>query len=152
LLTGDNASATISDSDIARNATAPTFSNNDFPTLADINSAWTSCEANATATGTLVTDGGSNSSNGTDWSSPYPTQTIFGTMVPPNPIYHTCTFGGAYGLCADRDGIIPARSRHTGGVQATMGDGSVRFISNNIDTLTWQRAGARSDGNSLGEF
>ncbi len=31
-----------------------------------------------------------------------------------------------------------ARSRHTGGVQATMGDGSVHFISNSINLDTWR--------------
>lgn len=33
---------------------------------------------------------------------------------------------------------IAARSRHVGGVQATMGDGSVHFISNSINLDTWR--------------
>ena len=41
---------------------------------------------------------------------------------------------------------------HTGGVNALLGDGSVRFIPNSIDLLTFQRLGNRSDGQPLGNF
>jgi type II secretory pathway pseudopilin PulG len=39
-----------------------------------------------------------------------------------------------------------ARSRHTGGVVAAMGDASVRFITSTIDRTTWQAMGTRADG------
>jgi len=39
-----------------------------------------------------------------------------------------------------------ARSRHTGGVPTARCDGSVAFLSNNIDLLTWQLLLAQSDG------
>jgi len=42
-----------------------------------------------------------------------------------------------------------ARSRHTGGVNAAMGDGSVRFISNNIDITTWRALGTSRGGEVL---
>lgn len=45
-----------------------------------------------------------------------------------------------------------ARSYHIGGVQVTMADGSVRFISDNIDRQTWMKLGKRNDGQTLGEF
>lgn len=38
------------------------------------------------------------------------------------------------------------KSQHTGGVHVTMGDGSVRFISDNIDYVTYQYAGSKADG------
>jgi prepilin-type N-terminal cleavage/methylation domain-containing protein len=38
-----------------------------------------------------------------------------------------------------------ARSRHPAGVNAALADASVRFVSNNVDTLTWRAAGT-SDG------
>ncbi|HRC87239.1 MAG TPA: DUF1559 domain-containing protein [Thermoanaerobaculia bacterium] len=41
---------------------------------------------------------------------------------------------------------------HTGGVNAVLGDGSVRFIRNSVDLLTFQRLGHRSDNQPLGEF
>ncbi len=43
-------------------------------------------------------------------------------------------------------------SEHAGGAQFLLGDGSVRFISENIDLTTYQRLGLISDGNVLGEF
>ena len=43
-------------------------------------------------------------------------------------------------------------SRHTGGAQVTLGDGSVRFISENIDQQTFLDLAAIQDGNVIGEF
>ena len=45
-----------------------------------------------------------------------------------------------------------ARSYHVGGVHCLLGDGTVRFISNNIDTPTFRNLGSIADGNVLGEF
>lgn len=45
-----------------------------------------------------------------------------------------------------------ARSYHTGGVQATMADGSVRFLSENIDRQTYMKLGMHKDGMTIGEF
>jgi prepilin-type N-terminal cleavage/methylation domain-containing protein/prepilin-type processing-associated H-X9-DG protein len=44
------------------------------------------------------------------------------------------------------------KSRHTGGAQFVLCDGSVRFISENIDYRTYQRLGDRRDGQVVGEF
>jgi len=44
------------------------------------------------------------------------------------------------------------RSGHVGGAQFLMGDGAVRFISENIDYRTYQNLGSRNDGQVLGEF
>jgi prepilin-type N-terminal cleavage/methylation domain-containing protein len=43
-------------------------------------------------------------------------------------------------------------STHVGGVQMCMADGSVRFISENINYNTWVNLGNKSDGYTLGEF
>jgi len=45
-----------------------------------------------------------------------------------------------------------ARSQHTGGVQALMCDGSVRFVSNNINLNTWQYLATISGNEVIGEF
>lgn len=42
-----------------------------------------------------------------------------------------------------------ARSEHTGGVLACMGDGSVRFIMDNIDTRTWYLLNSMNDNQAL---
>lgn len=44
------------------------------------------------------------------------------------------------------------RSRHTGGVNVVLCDGSVRFIRNSVDSTTWQRLGWIADGGTLGDF
>ena len=44
------------------------------------------------------------------------------------------------------------RSRHSGGVNILLCDGSVRFVQNGIDINTWRRLGAIADGNPLGDY
>jgi type II secretory pathway pseudopilin PulG len=46
----------------------------------------------------------------------------------------------------------PLLSAHVGGVQILLGDGSVRFLSNNINLLTLKNLALCSDGNVIGEF
>jgi prepilin-type processing-associated H-X9-DG protein len=45
-----------------------------------------------------------------------------------------------------------ARSRHTGGVNAALCDGSVRFFDNSISQKTWQALCTRSGGEVLGDY
>ncbi|MCA9056884.1 MAG: DUF1559 domain-containing protein [Planctomycetaceae bacterium] len=65
------------------------------------------------------------------------------------PNFAPCENGNAGGL-AGRWNF--ARSYHTGGVQVCLTDGSVRFISDNIDRQTWMKLGHKADGLVLGEF
>ena len=44
------------------------------------------------------------------------------------------------------------RSRHTGGAQFLLVDGSTHFLSENIDHQVYQYLGGRADGNPVGEF
>lgn len=44
------------------------------------------------------------------------------------------------------------KSRHEGGAQFVLADGSARFISENIDYMLYQRLGDRRDGQPVGEF
>ena len=48
--------------------------------------------------------------------------------------------------------VQTARSKHTGGVQVCLGDGSGRFISENIDLGIWLNLLSMADGNVIGEF
>jgi len=43
-------------------------------------------------------------------------------------------------------------SMHTGGCHFLIGDGTVRFISENIDTTMYRNLGTVNDGNTIGEF
>jgi hypothetical protein len=40
--------------------------------------------------------------------------------------------------------VVSANSRHTGGVHTMMGDGAVRFVSDNVDLGTWRAMGTRA--------
>jgi prepilin-type N-terminal cleavage/methylation domain-containing protein/prepilin-type processing-associated H-X9-DG protein len=50
------------------------------------------------------------------------------------------------------DTYMAARSRHTGGVNASFCDGSVHFISNNIDPVTWVAMSSMAAGDLLGDY
>jgi prepilin-type N-terminal cleavage/methylation domain-containing protein/prepilin-type processing-associated H-X9-DG protein len=49
-------------------------------------------------------------------------------------------------------GQAAARSFHPGGVNVLLGDGSVRFVTNSIDPLTWQGLATRAGGEVLGDY
>ena len=59
---------------------------------------------------------------------------------------------GVYTSAANRAIIMSSRSPHTGGVQSLLADGSVRFISENINLATWQALGTSRKGEVIGEF
>jgi len=107
----------------------------EFPSEADLNTWGAACLA---APAHLST-------NGAQWLSPLPTQTALNTVAPPNWRFPNCQTNGS-GYSSDRNGVYTARSMHTGGVNAGMGDGSVRFVSQSIDTKTWQFTGGRNEG------
>ena len=92
------------------------------------------------------------------WSF-YQGETLFSTKYTPNtasadaiyscgasgmPSYMPCT---ALGTSANA--IISARSMHSGGVNALLCDGSVRFISNNVDPTLWSGMGTRGSGETI---
>jgi len=151
ILVGDNNPNATSDSDIIRVQNPSTnFANEQFPTQQELEAIGSQCDSTSpSGPGWAI-----NSLNqcGRDWSAPYPLESAFNTTAPPNWKHRTCAFGGTFGLCADRNGIFPARSKHSGGVQMTLCDGSCRFVSSSIDTLTWQRLGAKDDGNPVSGF
>ena len=75
------------------------------------------------------------------------------TAAPPNWKWPSaggaCCPGGAHDW---GNGIMPPRSQHSGGVNALLGDGSVRFIRDSVDLLTFQRLGNAKDGQVLGDY
>jgi len=98
---------------------------------------------------------------GERWTDGNPSNTHFTTILPPNS--PSCSQSGWDGSW----GIYSAGSRHTGGCQILLGDGSVRFISENIDTGNidllptyggpsnygvWGALGTRNGSEVIGEF
>lgn len=59
---------------------------------------------------------------------------------------------GSTGVCQNASTNLPFSSSHVGGAQFTMGDGAVRFISENIDFATLARLCSRRDRQPIGEF
>jgi len=121
--------------DIARGLT--------FPTPLQAN--WNAVQLDAFAITTLAGGGNHVSGGGSHWMGPGMYNSAFNTLAPPN---WRGVAGNNCGGCGegDNDGVYPARSRHTGGAQHTMGDGSVQFISSNMDFLTYQRLGSAIGG------
>ncbi|HRA89984.1 MAG TPA: DUF1559 domain-containing protein [Planctomycetaceae bacterium] len=119
------------------------------------------CLATASGTSYLTTQAVVNWPAGMLWPSGQPYYAGFNTVLPPNS--PSCSSG------ADDEfwGIYSSTSLHTGGVQVLMADGSVRFISENIDTGNktaaevtsgispygvWGALGSKSGGEVISDF
>jgi prepilin-type N-terminal cleavage/methylation domain-containing protein/prepilin-type processing-associated H-X9-DG protein len=61
----------------------------------------------------------------------------------------TCAGPGFPGNMANMPMQVPPSSRHPGGVNTLMGDGTVRFVKNTIDLATWRALGTRDGGEVL---
>lgn len=59
---------------------------------------------------------------------------------------------GNLGVCDNASANIPFNSTHPGGAQFLLGDGSVRFVSENINFATLARLCTRDDGQPIGDF
>ena len=120
-------------------------SNKDFPTQTELNNIGTAARS--------LSGGGFRGNNGGNWSWYAAGHSSFSTAAPPNWQYPTaggaCCPGGAHDW---GNGVIPPRSMHPNGVGVLLGDGSVRFVTNTVNLATWQRLGARDDGQTLGDF
>ncbi|WP_439630609.1 DUF1559 domain-containing protein [Gemmata sp.] len=129
---------------------------------------------------TDVTDGTSNTllgselnqATGTNTAGPSPLDmrgsywnpihggTVFSTIYPPNSSIKDVLEYGTEVLPAAPSqpatnfigGYTLARSRHTGGVNAVMTDGSVRFITNGVTPSNYLNAGTRAGGEVANDF
>ena len=73
--------------------------------------------------------------------------TMFNTIVTPNSkafAWSACRYNG--GGWPDQATYANASSAHPGGVNALMGDGSVKFIKDSISQATWWALGTRANG------
>ncbi len=94
--------------------------------------------------------------NGRWWAWHSHSNALFNTSAPPNWKCQNGAGGagvGGAGLAWDSCvGIVPARSKHAGGVNVCLADGSVRFVTDSINLLTWQLLGNARDGRVLPNF
>jgi len=84
---------------------------------------------------------------GNRWSAPGQYLTAFNTLAPPNWRFPACMSGG--GGAGDSQGLFPARSRHAGGVQVTLGDASVRFMTDSVNLIIYQSLGTIDGGEPI---
>jgi prepilin-type N-terminal cleavage/methylation domain-containing protein/prepilin-type processing-associated H-X9-DG protein len=96
-------------------------------------------QANCDASTTLVTDRGSL------WADGSYNCGLYNNVLPPNSSTMDC-------VKHSNPAWRAARSRHVGGVNALLGDGSVRFVSEGINLTTWQALGTRAGGDIVGDF
>lgn len=83
---------------------------------------------------------------GTSFSTLYPPNTTVGD----NPMGY-CVPGPQTpcGSASQTNAFVSARSGHTGGVNAALSDGSIRFFSNTITPTLWLGMGSRNGGEVL---
>src|SRR5207245_2353589 len=88
-------------------------------------------------------------------------ETGFTTAFAPNTIVAYRSGGVTYDVDfisateanpGDTLAAVTARSFHSGGVNAVLMDGSVRFFSNTISLTTWRALGTRASGEVVGDY
>jgi len=120
------------------------------------------CRATYNRTTRQYVTGTPHQSSGDRWTDGGASYMAFNTILPINS--PSC----AWNNHDAQNGFYSASSRHTGGCHAVMGDGSVRFISENIDTGNlsidatnptgqspygvWGALGTKAAGEVTGEF
>jgi prepilin-type N-terminal cleavage/methylation domain-containing protein/prepilin-type processing-associated H-X9-DG protein len=74
-------------------------------------------------------------------------------IMPPNGKSCACSGPGALNVRMNYKGTATtASSRHPGGVQVALADGSVRFVPQTIDINTWWALGSRDGAEVLGNY
>ncbi|QDT54072.1 Type II secretion system protein G precursor [Caulifigura coniformis] len=120
------------------------------------------CRATFNKTTRQYVTGTPKQSTGDRWTDGGAAFSAFNTILPINS--PSC----AHNSHEAQNGFYSAASRHTGGAHGLMGDGSVRFISENIDTGNlsidaatingqspygvWGALGSKAGGDQVGEF
>ena len=85
------------------------------------------------------------------WAAPGPYHSAFNSVAPPNSVFANCLDQFiVHGM--DGPGVFPSRSRHPGGSMHLLCDGSVRFISENINHELYQNLGTIAGNEIIGEF
>ncbi len=80
------------------------------------------------------------------WAAGEYTNSVGNFNLTPNSKIPDCSAWGGVGTGI---GFFSARSRHPGGVNVCFTDGSVRFIKDSVNPLTWLALGTRSRGEVL---
>ncbi|MFM8414852.1 MAG: DUF1559 domain-containing protein [Planctomycetota bacterium] len=84
-----------------------------------------------------------NMHGGSSLSTLYPPNTTVSDQLPfcSNALSRAPCNGGS-----GANHVISARSYHSGGANAALADGAVRFVTNDVDPLAWRATGSRNGG------
>jgi prepilin-type N-terminal cleavage/methylation domain-containing protein len=136
---GDNTASFFSvvSGDFPNGINFPTTWRHQFPTLAALNEYGATCMAAGPTS--------HRSTAGFRWVAPGFYNSAINTVATPNWRWPACMPCPGCGQ-GDSGGVWPSRSRHTGGAMHAMGDGSVQFISQNVDLITYQGLGSAKGG------
>ncbi len=110
--------------------------------LGAINNPYNPAQCNLTSTATTRFRG-----RGNQYYRGLTIYTFYNHTLTPNSRFRDCVTAVNFA-----EGHMAARSLHTGGAQTLLGDGSARFVSENIDGGVWQAVGTRSNGEVIGEW
>jgi len=102
-----------------------------------LDSTYSVCQAMNPLTSTRLT-----TRQGMSWVMGEMCCSTYNHVAPPNG--KTCAGTGFPGTMANMPMQVPPSSRHSGGVNTLMGDGSVRFIKGSIALSTWRAIGTRA--------
>ena len=76
---------------------------------------------------------------------------VYGHVFPPNTVSIASYFSDTF-RCHEGDGAVTASSDHAGGVNLSLCDGSVRFVSDTVDLPVWWGIGTKAGGELVDEF
>ena len=84
---------------------------------------------------------------GEAWSISLPTNSLGSVLLPPNPPYPNCCTSGTNSL--NQLGMYTLSSKHPGGANVVMCDGSVKFLKNSTANPVVWALGSRAGGEVL---
>ena len=84
---------------------------------------------------------------GNSWAATSHLSGFFNAYLPPNSERPDCMIHFSFS-----PGWVAARSRHPGGVNVALADGSVRFVGESIDLAVWRALSTRKGEEVFGEF
>ena len=88
-----------------------------------------------------------NSRRGEQWINGHYGNTLYNHFYTPNQAGKWDCGNGSH-----NKGLTAARSYHTGGVNVLLCDGSVRFVRDGIDAVSWRSLATRAGGEVIGDY
>jgi prepilin-type N-terminal cleavage/methylation domain-containing protein/prepilin-type processing-associated H-X9-DG protein len=113
-----------------------------FPNQMTVDDTYVNCQGINRLTAPPLT-----SREGMSWVMGEMCCTLYNHVAPPNQ--NTCAAPNFTGNMANMAMQVPPSSKHPGGANLMMGDGSVRYIRNSVNLQTWRALGTRNGGETI---